>query len=467
MTTRSKDVGMKADATANQQDTDAQEVNFDGIVGPTHNYAGLSFGNIASTSHGSQPSNPRAAALQGLDKMQFVHQLGVPQAVLPPLRRPRLDVLRSLGFTGSDAQIIDKAWCSNRELLAACYSASNMWMANAATVSPSPDCSDGKVHFTPANLQSSLHRSIEAHETTRVLEAIFADQSVFVVHQALPANATLSDEGAANHTRLCGRYCDAAVEIFVYGRTALDRSREQPKKFPARQTLEASCAVARRHGLEHNKVLMIQQHPEAIDAGVFHNDVIAVGNRNVLLYHDRSFADLDESVKEILACYNNSFDSELHLIKFTDDELPLQDAVASYLFNSQLLSLDNESMILICPSESAENDVAKRCVDRVLSEQNPIVQVKYLNLRQSMNNGGGPACLRLRVALNHQERQAVHPGVMFDDALYNALRDWVNQHYRDHLVAEDFRDPKLIDEIDSAFHSLSKILNLKPNLFGL
>ena len=26
----------------------AYEVNFDGLVGPTHNYAGLSYGNVAS-----------------------------------------------------------------------------------------------------------------------------------------------------------------------------------------------------------------------------------------------------------------------------------------------------------------------------------------------------------------------------------------------------------------------------------
>ena len=192
----------------------ALEFNFDGLIGPTHNYAGLSYGNLASTSHQSQPSNPRAAALQGLNKMKFLADLGIGQCVLPPLRRPRFEFLRNLGFTGTDKQLIDKAYRANPALLASCYSASNMWTANAATVSPSADCQDGKLHLTPANLSSTLHRSIEFPSTTRNLRAIFADQEKFVVHTPLPSQDALSDEGAAKHTRICAEQGEAGIEIF-------------------------------------------------------------------------------------------------------------------------------------------------------------------------------------------------------------------------------------------------------------
>ena len=48
----------------------AREFNFDGLVGPSHNYAGLSFGNVASFSNVKSASNPKQAALQGLAKMR-------------------------------------------------------------------------------------------------------------------------------------------------------------------------------------------------------------------------------------------------------------------------------------------------------------------------------------------------------------------------------------------------------------
>lgn len=59
------------------------EVNFDGLVGLTHHYAGLSFGNEASTRHQNTLSNPRLAAKQGLLKMKALADLGYKQGVLP------------------------------------------------------------------------------------------------------------------------------------------------------------------------------------------------------------------------------------------------------------------------------------------------------------------------------------------------------------------------------------------------
>ena len=321
---------------------DTREFNFDGIVGPTHNYSGLSYGNVASESHKSNKSHPRAAAIQGLKKMKFVRDLGIGQCVLPPLPRPNIRQLHSLGFSGkTDAQIVEQAFKQFPYLVAACFSASNMWTANAATVSPSSNCQDRKLHFTPANLSSKLHRSIEASDTRDNLRKIFADESRFVVHDPLPPAVAMSDEGAANHMRLCPKHADQGLEIFVWGRSDFgryDSDATAPTKFPARQTLESFEAISRRHQLSPNHCRFVQQNPAAIDAGVFHNDVISVANENVLLTHQSAFADRETALKNIKDDFNRLFEQPLYVVELSDLELSLNDAVRSYLFNSQLLT---------------------------------------------------------------------------------------------------------------------------------
>ena len=263
--------------------TTAFEVNFDGIVGPTHNYGGLAYGNIASIKHRYSISNPRAAVLQGLAKMKFLANLGLKQAVLPPHERPALHIARDLGFCGSDGQILEKLAKEAPFLLASLYSSSGMWTANAGTVSPRADTSDGRTHITAANLVSQFHRSLESDFTSRILKTIFSDEQAFTHHNPLPGGSQFSDEGAANHTRLCASYGDSGIEIFTYGREEFNQSHSSPSRFPARQTLEASRAITRLHGLDHRRTIFARQNPEAIDAGVFHNDVISVGNKNVFL----------------------------------------------------------------------------------------------------------------------------------------------------------------------------------------
>ncbi|MGL4748830.1 MAG: N-succinylarginine dihydrolase, partial [Shewanella sp.] len=265
------------------------EANFDGLVGPTHNYAGLSFGNVASLNNAALVSNPKAAAKQGLQKAKALADLGMIQGILAPQERPDLNTLRRIGFSGSDAEVLRQAAKTAPALLNACCSASSMWTANAATVSPSADTRDGKLHFTPANLVDKLHRSIEPITTGRILTATFNDPHYFHHHNHLPEHNSFGDEGAANHTRLCQEYGHAGVELFVYGQEATNPHAPKPLKFPARQTLEASMAIARLHQLEAENCVFIQQNPDVIDQGVFHNDVIAVGNQNVLFYHEQAF----------------------------------------------------------------------------------------------------------------------------------------------------------------------------------
>ena len=297
------------------------EINFDGIPGPTHNYAGLARGNLAAQRNALLPANPREAALQGLAKMRALAARGIPQAVLPPHERPYLPALRALGFDGSDADALARAAREAPALLAACSSAAAMWVANAATVSPSADTHDGRVHFTPANLVANFHRSLEAATTTRVLRAIFADAAHFAVHDPLPAAPQLGDEGAANHTRFTTG--GAGVEFFVYGKSAYAGG-AVPAAFPARQTREASEAIVRRHGLAAARVVYAQQDPAAIDAGVFHNDVIAVGTGRVLLCHERAYVDQPGVLASLSAAVGPTF---VPLV-VSDDELSVAEAVA-------------------------------------------------------------------------------------------------------------------------------------------
>jgi succinylarginine dihydrolase len=433
------------------------EVNFDGLVGPTHNYAGLSYGNVASVNNASAESSPKQAAKQGLKKMKALADLGMIQGVLAPQARPDVDALRRLGFSGSDANVLQQAAKQAPAIFQACCSASSMWTANAATVSPSADTADGKVHFTPANLTNKYHRSLEPQVTGNILRATFADSTYFSHHAHLPDNEHFGDEGAANHTRLCNEYGEKGVELFVYGRYAFDKSKPAPVKFPARQTFEASQAVARLHGLNDENVVFIQQNPALIDQGVFHNDVISVGNQNVLFYHEQAFLDTDKAFAEIKQKYG---DSELHFIKVASEQVSVQDAIKSYLFNTQLITLANGEMAIIAPTDCEENPAVSAYLSELVSLNTPIKHIRYYNVKQSMRNGGGPACLRLRVAMNETELAAVNQSTMMNDAQFERLNNWVDKHYRDRLSVDDLRDVALLNESRTALDELTQLLKL-------
>lgn len=431
----------------------AREVNFDGLVGLTHHYAGLSFGNEASTKHRFQVSNPKLAAKQGLLKMKALADAGFPQAVIPPQERPNVAVLRQLGFSGTDEQVVEKAGTQTPHLLSAASSASSMWVANAATVAPSADTLDGKVHLTVANLNNKFHRATEAETTERVLRAIFNHDAHFEVHQALPQVAMFGDEGAANHNRLGGDYGDPGLQLFIYGRE--EGGNAAPTRYPARQTLAASQAVARLNQVNPSQVVFAQQNPHVIDQGVFHNDVIAVSNRQVLFCHEQAFAHQEKllaTLHERVRCFTP--------VQVPTEAVSVQDAVETYLFNSQLLSRDDGSMMLVLPQESRDHKGVWRYLTELVKADNPIDELRVFDLRESMANGGGPACLRLRVVLTQDEMQAVNPAVMMNDTLFTRLNDWVDRYYRDRLTQADLVDPQLLREGREALDALSTILQL-------
>lgn len=434
----------------------AVEVNFDGLVGPTHNYGGLARGNLASMSNAGDVSNPREAALQGLAKMRRLMELGLVQAVLPPHERPHVPTLRKMGFSGTDAEAVRAAAAASPVLAANVASASAMWTANAATVSPSADAADGRVHLTPANLASQFHRALEAGTTERILRAIFADEARFAVHGPVPF-PTFGDEGAANHCRLARTHGDPGVELFVHGRSAFDR--DGVGRFGSRQAMEACHVVATTHRLRRGGVVLARQSRAAIDAGVFHNDVISVANEDVFLVHADAFenqARVIEALRE--SCAALGFDARFIVIE--RDALSLEEAVRSYLFNSQIVTLPGGGMALILPSEAGETPPAKACVDRILEGNGPVREAHYLDLRQSMRNGGGPACLRLRVVLTDAERAALGAGVVLDEARLASLEGVVRRFYRDRLTIADLGDPALLEEGRAALDAFSRVLEL-------
>jgi succinylarginine dihydrolase len=439
------------------------EFQFDGLVGPTHNYGGLSPGNVASTTHSGQVSNPRAAALQGLAKMRFVRDLGVSQAVLPPHERPSLSALRRLGFHGADDQVIAAAGAGDGFYLRVCSSASAMWVANAATVAPSSDTADGRVHLTVANLRHMFHRSLEPSTTSRVLHAVFADPTRFVVHEPLPGGTQFADEGAANHIRLFTSR--GAVHIFSWGRSEWDPPGDDiaatpvevgPRRHPARHTLEASVAVSRLHRLHPERCLFPRQHPLGIDAGAFHTDVMATGCGRLLMLHELAFRDGERVIDDV----RRALGDELLVVRASSRELSSATAVSAYPFNSQVLAVADGTMAIVAPEDSREDPQARAFLERVVAAGAPVTALHYVDVRQSMLNGGGPACLRLRVVLSEDETRALSANVILSDDLHDALHAWICRHYRDRLAPGDLSDPCLAREGMTALDELTVLLGL-------
>ncbi|MEH6756252.1 MAG: N-succinylarginine dihydrolase [Parasphingorhabdus sp.] len=411
-----------------------QEINFDGIIGPSHNYAGLSLGNIASSTHSGEASYPREAALQGIAKMRHNLGLGLAQGFFMPLDRPNTGWLKSLGTDLTAAE---------PHLRAAAYSASSMWAANAATVSPTPDSDDGKCHLTVANLMTMPHRSHEWPGTLAQLKIAFANSDHFVVHQPVPT--PFGDEGAANHMRLCSVHDEAGVEIFVYGKSG--------GPFPARQHVESSKAVARRHGLDQERILFAQQSEKAIAAGAFHNDVVAVANERVLFAHEDAFEHREDFYAELLVKF-----PEAEIITVPADQVSLSDAIKSYLFNAQLVTLPNNGgMALILPTEAKENAAVWTYLQQLIAGNGSIRTLYPVNVRQSMANGGGPACLRLRVVA---DPAAVDPRFIATSEKLETIAQVVEQYWPKTITPDQLADIDLLKSVGNARRKLLQICGL-------
>lgn len=436
------------------------EVNFDTLVGPTHNYSGLSADNLACLENENLPSNPKEAALQGLKKMKFLADLGIKQVVLPPQERPLIHALEQLGFFGKEEDILKTVSIKNSHLLSACSSSAYMWTANAATCTPSMDSLDKKFHLTPANLVNEFHRTIEVPQRAYLFKNLFKDSSFFRVHPPLKASSMLADEGAANHTRLCPNHASQGLHFFVYGRIGLQDRLVNTKQFYPRQTLEASQAIARFHQIPPSHTFFAEQNPEAIDHGVFHNDVICFGNENMLLYHEKAFVNTESVIGELKELYYNIFKQQLICIQVPDAKISLQEAVKTYFFNSQLITLSNHKKILIIPQECERSQVIAPFIKELQHNYPEIESVQSFDLSQSMRNGGGPACLRLRIVLTDEEIATLPPSIFMNDKLHQRIEELINTHYRDQLYPSELSQISLLNESRIALQKLYKILDL-------
>ncbi len=407
------------------------EINFDGLIGPSHNYAGLSPGNLAATRNAGAVAHPRAAALQGIAKMRANLDLGLVQGILLPHPRPDHRWLASLATNYASTP---------DHLRAQSLSASAMWAANAATVSPASDTRDGRCHLTVANLVTMPHRSHEWPATLAQLRIAFADPA-FALHPPVPP--PFGDEGAANHMRLCANHDAPGIEIFVYGISG--------GPFPARQHREASEAVARTHRLDPSRTLFVAQSDAAIAAGAFHNDVVAVANERVLFAHEHAFADKDRFYADLTRMM-----PEVEIVEVPADRVSLADAVSSYLFNAQLVSTA-DGATLVLPQEARANAEVWRWLEEHVAGNGPIRRLKVVDVRESMANGGGPACLRLRVVC---DPATVDPRFLVDHAKLDRIAAVISAHWPEAIDPADIGNPPLIAQIEHARAALLEALDL-------
>ncbi len=425
------------------------EVNFDGIVGPTHNYAGLSLGNLASSANAGATSAPRLAALQGIAKMRQLMRMGLKQGVFFPHARPNVAWLHALGFDGSDPEVLAAAWTEDPALVATAMSASAMWTANAGTVSPSADTRDGLCHLSVANLSTMPHRASEAIQTERQLRLAFTDPRYFRVHAPVPS--AFGDEGAANFMRLASAAGGPAVEMFVYGEG-------HAGGFPSRQHRVASEAVARRHGLDPTHTMMVRQSDAAIAAGAFHNDVVAVANGHVLFAHEQAFADprgLYAALRRLVP--------DATIIEVPADRVSLDTAIRSYLFNSQLVTLPSGGMALVLPAEARESADVWGWLKEMVAGNGPIRQLEIVDVRESMRNGGGPACLRLRVQVEPDALAAIDPRFLLDEPACRRIEDVIARAWPEAIAPENLGDPRLWERCARARAALTTSLGFSPD----
>jgi len=427
------------------------EINFDGLIGPTHNYAGLSQGNLASQKHLNQTSNPKAAALQGLNKMRLIMDQGIPQGFFLPHERPHLMTLRAIGFGGTDEEVINQVAKKNPALLKNVYSASSMWSANAATFSPSIDSNDQKIHITPANLNSMFHRSIEHEFTKTQLELMFG--GVAKVHEPIKNISGYGDEGAANHLRVSAQHLMPGFQIFVYGSSAF----EVHQGIIARQAEEISQAVSIQHQLDPDRVLFLKQNEQAIHSGSFHNDIVSLANEEIFIFHQEAFADRVE-LERVLHQLKDHVKG-FHPIEILSKDISLDDLVSSYLLNSQLITVKNNEMMMLLPEEVQNHGNCMKWLEEIKSSS-PIKRLEFVDIHQSMMNGGGPACLRFKAVVNSDELDKINKKFLLSPEKLINLRALVSKHYRDRINPDDLLDIKLMEESYLFLDELTQLLGI-------
>ena len=321
-------------------------------------------------------------------------------------------------------------------------------------MTPSCDSNDGQTHITPANLVSQFHRSLELIYSKEILKSIFPSS---LIHP--PNLVSIPDEGAANVMRLSDSQFENGLYVYVYGKSIFDH-KSPTHVYQARQSKEAFDFIKTCHHLKDDDVVCLQQNPEVIDQGAFHNDVIAMSHQNILIFHEKAFRFSDDGIDEIKEKFKKKTNEELIILQIHDSDILVGEAVSSYLFNSQILSNSNGDYTLIAPIECQKHLQAKMVIEKIIMKKTPITKVVYQDVSQSMNNGGGPACLRWRFTLNQTELNNINTSCLMTEELYNYLKDWIMHHYLDQYDFQALFEEKNIENNKRALAELYHKLNI-------
>lgn len=427
------------------------EFNIDGLIGPTHHFGGLGIGNIASESNRSRVSHPRMAALEGLSKMRKLYELGIPQFFLPPPKRPNGRWLKAVGFDHSNPDHWKRCFEFFPTVFSSALSSSFMWMANAASVSAGVDCKDGKSRVVVANLAASLHRGQECVERLTQLVDLFRYSNFMEIVAGIPGLTPLRDEGAANIMRLWNAHNHQGIYVFVYGDGGRDTIEADGAStllrsatlHPSRQTLLASRLVSNLLRIHDTRIHFVQQHSDAIDAGVFHNDVIATSHENFLLVHSRAFHNQPLELERISDAFLRQNGEALRILEIEESELALEEAVKTYLFNSQIVTLSDGHWMMLCPMECQQSESVQKMLRRIQNVESRIRDIAFVSLRESMANGGGPACLRLRAYASEREIRNLPAQYRIDDESLAFLEQFIASEYPEAVRLHDFLDGDL------------------------
>ncbi|WP_310474063.1 N-succinylarginine dihydrolase, partial [Sandarakinorhabdus sp.] len=201
-----------------------------------------------------------------------------------------------------------------------------------------------------------------------------------------------------------------------------------------------------------SNALFVAQSQTAIDAGAFHNDVVAVANGNVLFAHEHAFADAAGLKADVARRMPDAI-----TIEVPDSAVSLEDSIKSYLFNSQLLTLPDGSMALVLPKEAEETPSVKAYLAALVEGNGPIRAAHFVDVRESMQNGGGPACLRLRVAA---DPATVDPRFLLDEAKAARLERLVEHWWPETIGPADMANPDLWRQVKAARAALLAELEL-------
>ncbi len=410
-----------------------KQIFVDGIIGPTYHYGGMAVGNVLSQAHKHQESYPKKAALEGLEKMNQVRQLGCLQYVLPPLCKDVDRLLSLWGYEQGDMTSRLKALgYAHPYYLSALFSGASAWVANSCHITPSCDALDGICHITPANLVSCFHRHLDVDGYRDFLHQLFLNDELFQIYDPLPVVYT--DEGMANTIRLSGGN-ELGLYLHVYGKTLSQRF---TRTFPARQTKEAFDRICYTHKRQDS--MDIQQSPFAIDAGVFHNDVIAFGSHNLLVLHEHAFDNQVDVLNSITDRYQSKYGEPLHVYEVSNEVLSLDEAVHTYFFNSQLILVEKNTFHLLIPSRAMSHSGVKKSLKRLSKLKGLSITVHEVSCEESIKNGGGPACLRFFSVLNKAEHKAINSKFLLTDEMYEQWFQFIQTHYPDTLSFDDLKD---------------------------